>query len=254
MSTSTLLSTSPFALVIFGATGDLARRKLVPALFSLFKSKNLPGQFSIIGFARRQMNDEEFQKLTGEFLHHSDAWKEFKKHLFYQQGLFDEEKQYHSVMKELDSIDEKQRACVRRFFYLATPPHYYETILNKLEQTKLSQGCKRSRHTCANIVVEKPFGKDLETAKSLDKQLSEIFKEEQIYRVDHYLGKETVQNMIAFRFANSIFEPVWNNTYIDHVQITFAEEGGVKGRGQFFDGVVCCVMLDKTTSCSWLRQ
>lgn len=225
---------SPFVLVIFGATGDLARNKLIPALFSLFKNKQLPKEFLIIGFSRRQLTDDQFAE---SFNQSGKDWEKFSSHLLYLQGTFDDNDGYKKLHEKLDSVDDKYSMCFGRFFYLATPPDHYETILFMLEKTKLSHGCGRSNYLCTRVVVEKPFGKDLETAKSLDRKLAEIFKEEQIYRVDHYLGKETVQNMLAFRFANSIFEPVWNNTFIDHVQITFAESRGISGRGKFFDGV-----------------
>ena len=147
-----------------------------------------------------------------------------------------------NLSKNLQDIDAKIGACVTRFFYLATPPDHYETILNKLVETKLSKGCGYESEDFGGskwtrVVIEKPFGKDLETARNLDKKLAEIFEEKQIFRVDHYLGKETVQNMLAFRFANGIFEPVWNKNFIDHVQITLAERDGVGARGKFFDGI-----------------
>jgi len=228
-------------MIIFGATGDLAQHKLIPSLFSLFKEGHLPEQFNIIGFSRRDFKEEEFRDYFID--QKSDPrWNEFAGHLSYQSGSFEEEKGYLELSNKLKEIDTNLGACVTRFFYLATPPDHYQIILNKLVETKLSEGCGypsqdfsgKSRWT--RVVIEKPFGKDLETARNLDKRLAEIFEEKQIFRVDHYLGKETVQNMLAFRFANGIFEPVWNKNFIDHVQITFAEEEGVKSRGKFFDG------------------
>ena len=224
---------SPFVLVIFGATGDLAQNKLLPALFSLFKQKQLPEEFYIIGFARRPFSDEEFAEMFAQ--NPDNEWEEFAAHLSYQQGEFENKEGYQALIKKLEEYDKKIGACITRFFYLATPPHNYETILDFLDSTKLSEGCGSKNWT--HLIIEKPFGKDLQTAQMLDKKLSQIFEEKQIFRVDHYLGKETVQNMIAFRFANGIFEPVWNNKYIDHVQITWAEEKGIDGRGKFFDGV-----------------
>ncbi len=228
-------------MIIFGGTGDLAQNKLIPALFSLFKEGQLPEQFFIIGFSRRDISQEEFRNY---FQNQKDdpKWENFAKHLFYQSGSFEEEKGYRELSNKLQEIDAKMGACITRFFYLATPPDHYQIILNKLVETKLSEGCGydskdfgKSKWT--RVVIEKPFGKDLETARNLDKKLAEIFEEKQIFRVDHYLGKETVQNMLAFRFANGIFEPVWNKNFIDHVQITFAEEEGVGARGKFFDGI-----------------
>lgn len=236
MTTSIPLATSPFVMIIFGATGDLAQNKLIPALFSLYKQKLLPEDFFIIGFSRRDFKIEEFHEYFQE--QKNDAgWKEFASHLLYQSGSFEDENGYKELNRQIEQIDEKMGACVTRFFYLATPPDHYETILNNLVSTKLNEGCGHQGNSWTRIIIEKPFGKDLETARNLDKKLSEIFEEKQIFRVDHYLGKETVQNMLAFRFANGIFEPVWNNKFIDHVQITWAEEAGIGRRGKFFDGV-----------------
>lgn len=232
---------TPFIMVIFGATGDLVQNKLIPALFSLFKEKHLPDEFFVVGFSRRDFKEEEFQNYF-EAQKIDPEWKNFAKHLSYQSGSFEDEEGYKSLREKLKVIDGQMGACVTRFYYLATPPDHYQTILDNLVKTKLSEGCGYSsadygKSTWTRVVIEKPFGKDLETARNLDKKLAEIFEEKQIFRVDHYLGKETVQNMLAFRFANGIFEPVWNKSYIDHVQITFAEDAGIGTRGKFFDGI-----------------
>lgn len=227
---------SPFVLVIFGATGDLAQHKLIPALFSLFVNKSLPEDFFIVGFSRRDFKNGEFAGYFEKESKHK-RWQEFSKHLYYQAGSFEGKDGYLELNTRLEEIDKKMGACVARFFYLATPPDHYETILNNLVITKLSEGCGHESKGFTRIIIEKPFGKDLETARNLDRKLATIFEEKQIFRVDHYLGKETVQNMLAFRFANGIFEPVWNKSVIDHVQITFAEKEGVNKRGKFFDGV-----------------
>jgi glucose-6-phosphate 1-dehydrogenase len=230
---------SPFVIVIFGATGDLAQHKLLPALFSLFKSKHIGEKFYIVGFARRPFSDEEYRHMLGDELelHKDKTWLEFTKNIYYQQGLFDEKDGYEALIEKLNGFDSEIGACITRLFYLATPPDNYETILHNLHVTKLSEGCGQGSEKWTRLAIEKPFGKDLDTARALDKKLSDIFEERQIYRVDHYLAKETVQNMIAFRFANSVFEPVWNKEHIDHVQITFAEKKTVGKRGRFFDGV-----------------
>ncbi len=235
---------SPFVIVIFGATGDLAKSKLIPALFSLYKKQQLSKDFHIVGFARRNFTNEEYAHTLGEEMetHGDPGWADFSKRISYQKGLFEEKDGYDELTKRLNKIDEEMGACITRIYYLATPPNYYISILDHLKKTKLSEGCaskvaKKDGKKWTRLAIEKPFGRDLETAKELDKKLSEIFDEEQIYRVDHYLGKETVQNMIAFRFANNIFEPIWSKDYIDHIQITFAEEEGVRTRGKFFDGV-----------------
>lgn len=230
---------TPFAMVIFGATGDLTKSKLIPALFSLYKKKQLPETFYIVGFARRPFTQEEFHQLFTEKLtpEEKELWQAFSQNLYYQQGSFDQEEGYTALIEKLNSFDQKIGACITRLFYLATPPDNYNTILDYLHSTKLSEGCGQGSSKWTRIIVEKPFGKDLETAKMLDKKLANIFEERQIFRVDHYLGKETVQNMLAFRFANGIFEPVWNKNYIDHVQINWGETKGIETRGKFFDGV-----------------
>jgi glucose-6-phosphate 1-dehydrogenase len=232
---------TPFIMVIFGATGDLAQHKLIPALFSLFKEKNLPDEFFVIGFSRRDFKEEEFQNYF-ESQKSDPEWQNFATHLHYQAGSFENEQGYKDLGEKLKAIDKQIGACVTRFFYLATPPDHYQTILDNLVKTKLSIGCgypsaDYGKSTWTRVIIEKPFGKDLDTARNLDKKLAEIFEEKQIFRVDHYLGKETVQNMLAFRFANGIFEPVWNKNFIDHVQITFAEDAGIGTRGKFFDGI-----------------
>jgi glucose-6-phosphate 1-dehydrogenase len=219
-----------FILVIFGATGDLAQNKLIPSLFELFKNELLPKDFFIIGFSRREFATEDFHKYF-ETENKDPKWGEFKRHLLYQAGSFEDKKGYQALEKRLEEMDKNMGASASKLFYLATPPDHYETILDNLVKTRLSRGNR------VKIVIEKPFGKNLETAIHLDKKLADTFDEKQIFRVDHYLGKETVQNMLAFRFANGIFEPVWNNKFIDHVQITFAEEEGIGNRGRFFDGV-----------------
>jgi glucose-6-phosphate 1-dehydrogenase len=230
---------SPFVLVIFGATGDLAQHKLIPALYSLYKQGQLGGKFFIVGFARREFTDDEYRNMLGSELEHQTEkeWKEFVKNIYYQQGFFDAVDGYNQLIKKLNTFDEKLGACITRLFYLATPPQNFENILNYLDITKLSEGCGQGSSKWTRVIIEKPFGKDLETARNLDRKLAETFEEKQIFRVDHYLGKETVQNMIAFRFANGIFEPLWNKNYIDHVQITFAQDEGVGKRGKFFEGI-----------------
>jgi glucose-6-phosphate 1-dehydrogenase len=227
---------SPFVMVIFGATGDLAKSKLVPALFSLYKQQQLPKDFYIFGFARRDLTDQEFVDTFSKNVK-DPLWEDFSKHMFYQQGTFGDDAGYNALIEKLEAIDDEIGACITRLFYLATPPDHYQAILGKLQETKLSEGCGQGSNKWTRIIIEKPFGKDLDTARELDRRLAEIFEEKQIFRVDHYLAKDVVQNLIAFRFANGIFEPVWNNKRIDHVQITMSETSGVELRGKFFDGV-----------------
>ncbi len=223
---------NPFVMVIFGATGDLAQKKLVPSVFSLFKQNKLPDNFQIVGFSRRDLTDESFRSHFTDLINQKE-YASFAKHLSYQKGNFDTKDGYENLLILLKKIDKNIRIPYERLLYLATPPSHYETILGFLDKARLSKDSKIQ----TKIIVEKPFGKDLETAVKLDKKLSYLFEENQIFRVDHYLGKETVQNMVAFRFANGVFEPVWNRNYIDHIQITFAEDKGVGNRGNFFDGV-----------------
>ncbi len=220
---------SPFVMIIFGATGNLSHSKLIPGLFSLYKQKMLPADFSIIGYSRRDLDDGEFTA-SFEDLKNQEGWGEFAEHVYYQSGTFEKKDGYIKLIEKLKRVDERMGGRITRFFYLATPPVHYQDILEKLVSTKLSEASSR-------IIIEKPFGRDLETARSLDEKLSKIFEEKQIFRVDHYLGKETVQNILAFRFANGIFEPVWSNKHIEHVQITWAEKEGIENRGNFFDGI-----------------
>jgi glucose-6-phosphate 1-dehydrogenase len=226
----------PFVMVIFGATGDLAHHKLIPALFSIYKQAKLPKKFLIIGFSRREISKFEFRESFEQF-YGKDRWDDFTNHLIYLQSDFSEKEGYLDLMRILSDFDKDCGFSVQKLLYLATPPVNYDDILDNLEKTDLSNRENTKNTKKVKIIVEKPFGKDLKTAEYLENRLYKIFKEEQIFRVDHYLGKETVQNVIAFRFANGIFEPVWNNKFIDHVQITFAESKGIGTRGKFFDGV-----------------
>ncbi len=237
---------NPFIFVLFGATGDLAKNKLFPDLFSLFKKGEFDNDFFIVGFGRRELTDEQFREfVTSELgITNEETWKQFLSHIHYQIGDFNDEKGYLELIDKLKSFDAKMSACLTRIFYLATPPENYNPILDFIDKTKLSLGCidpsfKEAAHGRAfvRVAIEKPFGKDLDSAKALDEKLAKIFEEKQIFRVDHYLGKETVQNMLVFRFANGLFEPIWNKDNIDHVQITFFEKKGIGNRGRFFDGV-----------------
>lgn len=236
---------SPFVMVIFGATGDLTARKLMPALYNLLKQKILADRFFVVGFARRELNHEEFRLLVRDSLIKNikmenidpGIWKRLSSNLYYQQGFFEDKKPYGSLIKLLQSFDREIGACITRFFYLATPPQNYSTILTMLSKSKLAEGCGQGSDRWTRVLIEKPFGKDLATAKKLEEQLSTTFEEKQIYRIDHYLAKETIQNILAFRFANNLFEPIWNRGQIDNIQITLLESAGIGNRVKFYEGV-----------------
>lgn len=225
--------------VIFGATGDLAWRKLAPALYNLFLNNSMPEHFSIIGTARSKVTDDAFRKkmLDGvnRFSRNGKAdkkvWDEFVQHISYQVADVQEDKDYQEIANQVRKYEEKWKQAVNVIFYLAVSPHFFATIAQKIAENKLATDPEKSR-----IVIEKPFGHDLESAKSLNALLSTLFEEKQIYRIDHYLGKETVQNIMAFRFANSILEPIWNRNYIEHVQISVTEQLGVENRGSYYEG------------------
>jgi len=230
----------PCVVVIFGATGDLTRRKLLPALYRLVQQRLVPAEFAILGTARQPLNDEEFRALMkqaiADFGSNGDLdqsiWESFAQHLFYLGGDFKDPALYENLKTKLAELDRDFDTRGNRIFYLATAPDYFGLVAQQLGTAKLA---KPARAAWTRIIVEKPFGHDLESARSLNKELAKVFEEKQVYRIDHYLGKETVQNLLAFRFANSIFEPLWNRQYIDHVQITNAEALGVEGRGGYYE-------------------
>lgn len=235
---STQKTPDPNILVIFGATGDLTHRKLLPALFDLYCDGKLPKAFSVVGFARREKTNEQFRteirEAVNEFSRNkpgdSDRWDDFSQGLFYHQAEFHDPNGYQALDALMKEIDETRGTKGNRLFYLATAPEYYALIAQQLGAAGLNQSSGWTR-----IIIEKPFGHDLESALELNRQVLPIFNEPQVYRIDHYLGKETVQNIFAFRFANSIFEPLWNRNYVDHVQITAAESIGVEDRGGYYD-------------------
>ncbi|HEV2129271.1 MAG TPA: glucose-6-phosphate dehydrogenase [Thermomicrobiales bacterium] len=238
-------SPSPCVMIIFGVTGDLTARKLIPALYDLTVGYPLPEGFSIVGVARRDWDDETFRQKMREAVENGartpvtdESWKLFAQGLFYVSGNFSDEQTYTDLRARLEVIDRERRAHGNRLFYLATSPTYYGPIIKHLGAAQIAarQDIYWDRTNNWNrIVVEKPFGKDVETARALNAEIGAVFSERQIYRIDHYLGKETVQNVLAFRFANILFEPVWNRQYVDHVQITVAESIGVEGRGGYYE-------------------
>src|SRR5256886_1280218 len=224
----------PQAVVIFGASGDLARRKRLPAFYPLFMEGLLPHGFAIVGYARTEMKDEEFPEYAAEAIKEfgrsepvGEQWEDFKGRLSYIHGEFDSENAMEHLREHLEWTDKTQGTEGRRFYYCATPPAAYPLIVDRLEESRMGENSK--------IVIEKPFGRDLESARELNAILHREFDESQIFRIDHYLGKETVQNITALRFSNGMFEPIWNRRYIDNVQITAAEEIGIEGRASFYE-------------------
>jgi glucose-6-phosphate 1-dehydrogenase len=228
-------------MVIFGATGDLTKRKLVPALYNLAVDDALPQGFSVIGFARRPWDHDEFRRVSLEGTnHHSrrrpadpEIWPDFSQGLFFQSSSFEDPSGYASLGDLLQRIEKERGAGRNRVFYLATPPSAYETIIRRLGEAGLVHPPSSSGFS--RIIIEKPFGRDLSTARDLNDVVGSVFSEDQVYRIDHYLGKETVQNILVLRFANGIFEPIWNQKYVDHVQITAAENLGMEGRGAYYN-------------------
>lgn len=218
-------------LVIFGASGDLTKRKLIPALYNLFKQNLLPNNFAVLGASRSSLSDEEFRSKVEEFLPDEEKVKQFKEMLFYQSVLTNEAKDFIPLKNRLNEISADLKIKQNYIFYLSTPPKLYEVIPKLLYQNGLS----KSNQFFRRLIVEKPFGTDLESAKRLNINLLNYFEEKQIYRIDHYLGKETVQNMLVTRFSNGIFEPLWNRNYIDRIEITSAESLGVEDRGGYYD-------------------
>ncbi|HEX9122063.1 MAG TPA: glucose-6-phosphate dehydrogenase [Actinomycetota bacterium] len=222
------------AVVIFGASGDLTKRKLLPAFYHLFLQGLLPRGFAIVGYSRTELSDDEFREIARDGVEEFSAqapagevWRDFVEHLSYVPGEFSDPGAMNHVVDHLKGIDERRGTAGRRLFYAATPAVAYPDIVHRVAEAGM--------HTDAKIVFEKPFGHDLASARELNATIHEVFDESQVFRIDHYLGKETVQNVLAFRFANGLFEPVWNRRYIDHVQITVAEDIGIEARGAFYE-------------------
>lgn len=237
--TGTPRQTGPCVMVIYGATGDLTARKLMPALYNLAKSNLLSREFAIVGVARNDYTTDQFRQIIGEKLQNfatgsvdQDLKDWLLRRLYYVSGEFDDPKMYERLGQTLEEVDKTHNTHGNYFFYLATSPVFFGMIVDQLGASNLA--CEKDGHW-RRIVFEKPFGNDLDSAKSLNRQVRKVLAENQIYRIDHYLGKETVQNILVFRFGNGIFEPIWNRRYIDHVQITVAETVGVEKRGGYFD-------------------
>jgi glucose-6-phosphate 1-dehydrogenase len=233
----------PCVLVIFGATGDLTARKLFPAIYNLCREGQLPPQFACVAFARRDKSNEEFREEMKQAINSYSRvkpidealWKNFQEHIYYHRSEFHDDAGYKKLQELLGNIDAKLGTKGNRVFYLSTQPSFFPLICEKMQTAGLIYDATKVQAKWSRIIIEKPFGHDLASANALQKELLRFLKEEQIYRIDHYLGKESVQNILVFRFANSLFESVWNNRYVDHVQITVAEDIGIGSRGAFFE-------------------
>src|SRR5580765_2190431 len=235
-------SASPCAIVIFGASGDLAKRKLIPAVYEMMRENFLPEKFILVGYARSPMTDEQYraecrdavQKFARTKPVDLELWKKIESNISYVQGDYGGNEGHDRLSSHLEKADKEKGIGGNRLFYLSTPPNTFEPIIRALGEHQNSQQSSGSAKGWTRIIIEKPFGRDLASAKSLNAQLHKYFAEEQVFRIDHYLGKETVQNLMVMRFANSIFEPLWNYKYIDHVQITVSESLGVGTRGGYY--------------------
>ncbi len=263
----TAIKSQPTIFVIFGGTGDLNQRKLAPALYNLFLENCLPENFSIIGTGRTQLSDDDFRKNLHEDINvfsrrgkaTAEEWERFSQHVFYQISDLQQVQTYQQLDATIGEMEAAWNQEALVIYYLAVSPNFFPVIAQNIATNKLSKNPDNTR-----IVIEKPFGHDLASAKALNSLLSELFEEKQIYRIDHYLGKETVQNMMAFRFANSLFEPLWTRSYIEHVQISVTEQLGVEERGGYYEGsgalrdmvqnhilqLLCLVAMEPPTSFS----
>ena len=229
----------PSTIVILGATGDLTSRKLIPALFNLYLNDGMPESFAIVGCGRTELNDKDFRKkiknaLMMEISLDSAKWLSFAESLYYHSIAYDDLPSFEKLAESLKHIDHKHKTRGNRIFYLALPPSLYKPVAQLLGKTDLGREGENG-NGWSRLIVEKPFGRDLTTAIDLDRGIHEYFREHQIFRIDHYLAKETVQNVLMFRFANAIFEPVWNRRYIDHVSITATETLGVEHRAGYYE-------------------
>ena len=231
------MQTDNNCIVIFGASGDLTHRKLIPALYNLYKIGRLSENFSVLGVARSGLNDETFrEKMREALIHNEETTPEtldaFCSHLYYQAVNTSDAQDYGKLVPRLDALHDKYQTCGNTLYYMSTPPSLYGVIPECLA----AHGLNTEEYGWKRIIVEKPFGYDEKTAQALDVQIHRFFEEHQIYRIDHYLGKETVQNLLVLRFSNGWFEPLWNRNFIDYVEITGAESIGVEERGGYYDG------------------
>ena len=231
----------PCGVVIFGVTGDLARKKVMPAIYDLANRGLLPASFALVGFARRDWTDEDFGKLVSESVrehartpYRQEVWDRLAEGIRFVQGTFDDEKSFERLAETLQKLDAERGIGGNHAFYLSIPPKAFQQVCEQLQESGLA---RPQEGRWSRVVIEKPFGHDLKSARELNATVNSVFREESVFRIDHYLGKETVQNILALRFANELYEPIWNNNYVDSVQITMAEDIGLGGRGGYYDGV-----------------
>ncbi|MGJ6965529.1 glucose-6-phosphate dehydrogenase [Streptosporangium sp. G11] len=231
----------PCVLVLFGVTGDLARKKLLPAIYDLANRGLLPPGFSLVGFARRDWKDQDFAQLTHDAVKEhartpfrEEVWKQLSEGIFFCRGEFTDDGAFDALAMMLKEIDQTRGTGGNYGFYLSVPPKFFPVVVQQMKRTGLADAPAGSWR---RVVIEKPFGHDLQSAQELNAITSAVFPESSVFRIDHYLGKETVQNILALRFANNLFEPIWNRGYVDHVQITMAEDIGIGGRAGYYDGI-----------------
>lgn len=231
----------PSGLVIFGVTGDLSRKKLMPAVYDLANRGLLPPGFALTGFARRDWDDQDFAQVVHDAVKEhartpfrEATWRQLAEGIRFVQGSFDDDEAFERLRQTVEQLDAERGTGGNHAFYLSVPPSAFPLVCRQLSESGLS---KSSPDAWRRVVIEKPFGHDLESARELDAVVSQVFDPESVFRIDHYLGKETVQNLLALRFANQMFEPLWNSNYVDHVQITMAEDIGIGGRASYYDGI-----------------
>jgi glucose-6-phosphate 1-dehydrogenase len=231
----------PCGMVLFGVTGDLSRKKIMPAIYDLANRGLLPPGFSLVGFARRDWADQDFAQIVHESVRahartefREEVWRQLAEGFRFVQGDFNDDHAFDQLRRTIEELDEARGTGGNHAFYLAIPPSFFGDVADQLREHGLARPQPGSWR---RVVVEKPFGHDLESARHLNDILGEVFESGSIFRIDHYLGKETVQNILAMRFANNLFEPIWNSNYVDHVQITMAEDVGIGGRAGYYDGV-----------------
>lgn len=231
----------PSSLVIFGVTGDLSRKKLMPAVYDLANRGLLPAGFSLVGFARREWKNQDFGKVVKEAVKqyarttwNESVWKQLSENIRFVSGEFDDDAAFDRLKETIDELDAKVGTNGNHAFYLSIPPKAFAQVCQQLKRSGLADA---GPDEFRRVVIEKPFGRDLQTSRELNEVVESVFPPDSVFRIDHYLGKETVQNILALRFANMLFEPLWNSNYIDHVQITMAEDIGVGGRAGYYDGI-----------------